>query len=425
MNFNDSERLRGILKSMGYEAAESWEDADIILINTCTIREKPDQKVYSHLGEYKKIKEKNPNAIIGVCGCLAQRMGEELIQKAPVIDLMFSSFNMHQLPELIQQAQAGYKAIAILENPPEDEDKLWEYPLVRDNQFCAYVTVMKGCDKNCTYCVVPRTRGRQRSRSLERIISEVKQLVDDGVREIHLLGQNVTAWGQDLGIPFDELLYSVASVEGVERIRFTTGHPKDLTERIARAMGEIPQVCEHIHLPVQAGSTRILKLMDRGYSKEEYLEKIHMLRHYVKGISFSTDIIVGFPTETEEDFEETLDLLEKVKFEQVFSFKYSPRPDTPAYSMDGQVPDNVKTERMARLLNLQKRILAEIAKSYENTEQEILIESYEEGILTGRTRGNRWANLRGDQKLLGKIVKAKVINSKPFSMDCELLEVIK
>lgn len=425
MNFNDSERLRGILKSMGYEAAESWEDADIILINTCTIREKPDQKVYSHLGEYKKIKEKNPNAIIGVCGCLAQRMGEELIQKAPVIDLMFSSFNMHQLPELIQQAQAGYKAIAILENPPEDEDKLWEYPLVRDNQFCAYVTVMKGCDKNCTYCVVPRTRGRQRSRSLESIISEVKQLVDDGVREIHLLGQNVTAWGQDLGIPFDELLYSVASVEGVERIRFTTGHPKDLTERIARAMGEIPQVCEHIHLPVQAGSTRILKLMDRGYSKEEYLEKIHMLRHYVKGISFSTDIIVGFPTETEEDFEETLDLLEKVKFEQVFSFKYSPRPDTPAYSMDGQVPDNVKTERMARLLNLQKRILAEIAKSYENTEQEILIESYEEGILTGRTRGNRWANLRGDQKLLGKIVKAKVINSKPFSMDCELLEVIK
>ncbi len=425
MNFNDSERLRGVLKSMGYESAESWEDADIILINTCTIREKPDQKVYSHLGEYKKIKEKNPNAIIGVCGCLAQRMGEELIQKAPVIDLMFSSFNMHQLPELIQQAQAGYKAIAILENPPEDEDKLWEYPLVRDNQFCAYVTVMKGCDKSCTYCVVPRTRGRQRSRSLESIISEVKQLVEDGVREIHLLGQNVTAWGQDLGIPFDELLYSVASVEGVERIRFTTGHPKDLTERIVRAMGEIPQVCEHIHLPAQAGSTKILKLMDRGYSKEEYLEKIHMLRHYVKGISFSTDIIVGFPTETEEDFEETLDLLEKVKFEQVFSFKYSPRPDTPAYSMDGQVPDNVKTERMTRLLNLQKRILAEIAKSYENTEQEILIESYENGILTGRTRGNRWANLRGDQKLLGKIVKAKVISSKPFSMDCEILDVIR
>lgn len=424
MNFNDSERLKGILGKMGYEPADSWENADIILINTCTIREKPDQKVYSHLGEYKKIKERNPNALIGVCGCLAQRMGEELIQKAPYIDLIFSSFNMHQLPEFIQQAQAGYKAIAILENPPEDEEKLWEFPLVRDNKFCAYVTVMKGCDKNCTYCVVPKTRGRQRSRSLESILSEVKYLVEDGVREIHLLGQNVTAWGKDLGIPFEELLQRVASIEGVERIRFTTGHPKDLTENIARAMGEIPQICEHIHLPVQSGSTRILKLMDRGYSKEEYLEKIDMLRHYVKGISFSTDIIVGFPTETEEDFEETLDLLERVKFEQVFSFKYSPRPETPAYSMEGQVPDSVKRERMSRLLSLQKKILSEIAKSYENTEQEVLIESYGDGSLTGRTRSNRWANLKGDEDLLGKIVKVKVVKSKPFAMECELLEVL-
>jgi len=423
MNFNDSERLRGILQSMGYEPAKSWEEADLILINTCTIREKPDQKVYSHLGEYKKIKERNPNALIGVCGCLAQRMGDELIQKAPMVDIMFSSFNMHQLPELIHQAQAGYKAIAILENPPEDEDKLWEYPTVRDNQFCAYVTVMKGCDKNCTYCVVPKTRGRQRSRSLESILSEVKFLVEDGVKDIHLLGQNVTAWGQDLGIPFEELLYKVAEVPGVERIRFTTGHPRDLTENIAKAMGEIPQVCEHIHLPVQAGSTRILRLMDRGYTKEEYLEKIDLLRHYVKGITFSTDIIVGFPTETEEDFEDTLDVLEKVRFEQVFSFKYSPRPDTPAYSMEGQVPDEVKTQRMARLLELQKKILGEIAKSYEGTEQEVLIESYEEGRLIGRTRTNRWASLKGDESLLGSIVRVRVINSKPFNMECELLEV--
>ncbi|MFN3471883.1 MAG: tRNA (N6-isopentenyl adenosine(37)-C2)-methylthiotransferase MiaB [Aquificaceae bacterium] len=425
MNFNDSERLRGILQSMGYEPAESWEKADIILINTCTIREKPDQKVYSHLGEYKKIKERNPKALIGVCGCLAQRLGDELIQKAPMVDIMFSSFNMHQLPELIHQAQAGYKAIAILESPPEDEDKLWEYPTVRDNQFCAYVTVMKGCDKNCTYCVVPKTRGRQRSRSLQSILSEVRYLVEDGVKEIHLLGQNVTAWGQDLGIPFEELLYKVAEVPGVERIRFTTGHPKDLTENIARAMGEIPQVCEHIHLPVQSGSTRILKLMDRGYTKEEYLEKIDMLRHYVKGITFSTDVIVGFPTEREEDFEDTLDILKRVRFEQVFSFKYSPRPDTPAYSMDGQVADEIKTQRMARLLELQKEILREIAKSYEGTQQEVLIESYEEGKLIGRTRTNRWASLQGSESLLGKVVKVRVINSKPFNMECELLEIKK
>ncbi|MGC8853050.1 MAG: MiaB/RimO family radical SAM methylthiotransferase, partial [Hydrogenobacter sp.] len=210
MNFNDSERIKGILHTLGYEETENWQEADLILINTCTIREKPDQKVFSHLGEYRKIKEENPKALIGVCGCLAQRMGYQLVQKAPVVDIMFSSFNIHQLPELIQRAQAGYKAIAILEEPPQDEDKLWEYPTVRDNPYCAYVTVMKGCDKNCTYCVVPKTRGRQRSRSIESILKEVKQLVSEGVKEIHLLGQNVTAWGQDIGSHFSELLYRVA-----------------------------------------------------------------------------------------------------------------------------------------------------------------------------------------------------------------------
>ncbi|MEZ0360796.1 MAG: tRNA (N6-isopentenyl adenosine(37)-C2)-methylthiotransferase MiaB [Hydrogenobacter sp.] len=422
MNFNDSERIKGILQTLGYEEVQNWKEADIILINTCTIREKPDQKVFSHLGEYKKVKEENPKAIIGVCGCLAQRMGFELVQKAQVVDIMFSSFNIHQLPELIQQAQAGYKAIAILENPPEDEEKLWNYPTVRENPYCAYVTVTKGCDKNCTYCVVPKTRGRQRSRSMESIIREVKRLVEDGVKEIHLLGQNVTAWGQDIGRHFSELLYEVAQIEGVKRIRFTTGHPKDLDEKIVKAISEIDKVCQHIHLPVQAGSNRILKLMDRGYTKEDYLEKIRMLKEYVKGITFSTDVIVGFPTETEEDFEETLDVLKKVRFEQVFSFKYSPRPDTPAYSMEGQVPDDIKTERMTRLLELQKTILADIAKSYEGTVQEVLIESFEDGNkLIGRTRTNRWASMNGSEELLGKIVKVKVIKSYPFSMECDLL----
>ena len=424
MNFNDSERIKGIIHSLGYEQTNNYEEADLILINTCTIREKPDQKVYSYLGEYKKIKEKNPKALIGVCGCLAQRMGWELVNKAPVVDIMFSSYNIHQLPELIQQAQAGYKAIAILENPPEDEDKLWEYPTVRDNQYCAYVTVMKGCDKNCTYCVVPKTRGRQRSRSLESILSEVKYLIDDGVKEIHLLGQNVTAWGQDIGMHFSELLYRVAEVDGVERIRFTTGHPKDMDEKIAKAIGEIPQVCEHIHMPVQAGSNRILKLMDRGYTKEEYLEKIQMLREYKKGITFSTDVIVGFPTETEEDFEETIDLIKTVKFEQLFSFKFSPRPQTPAYSMEGQVEDEIKTARMERLLNVQKAILSEIAKGYEGTYQEVLIEGWENGKLIGRTRTNRWANVEGPKELLGKTVLVQVVKAHPYSLDCKLVSVL-
>jgi len=427
MNFNDSERIKGLLKTIGYELTNNWEEADLIILNTCTIREKPDQKVLSHLGEYKKIKEKNPNALIAVAGCLAQRAGWELVKKAPVIDIMFSSFNMHQLPELINQAQAGYKAIAILDTPPEDEDKIWEYPVERDNKYCAYVTIIKGCDKNCTYCVVPKTRGKERSRSLHSILDEVKRLVDDGVREIHLLGQNVTAWGKDFEkpIPFSELLYQVSKIDGVERIRFTTGHPKDLTDDIIEAMADIPQVCNALHLPFQAGSNRILALMDRGYTKEEYLEKVYKLKEAVKDIAMSTDVIVGFPTETEEDFEHTLDILEKVKFEQVFSFKFSPRPGTPAAQMQGQIEDKVKTERMKRLLELQKSILAEVAKRYEGTVQEVLVEEEKNGELIGRTTTNKWASFRGDKSLLGKIVKIKVVKSSPFSLEGEFMEVIK
>ncbi len=428
MNFNDSERIRGILRTLGYEPTDRWEEADLILLNTCTIREKPDQKVLTHLGEYKKIKEKNPNALIAVSGCLAQRAGWELVQKAPVIDIMFSSFNMHQLPELINQAQAGYKAIAILETPPEDEDKVWEYPVERDNPYCAYVTIIKGCDKDCTYCVVPRTRGRERSRPMESILEEVKRLVDDGVREIHLLGQNVTAWGKDLPkpIPFSELLYEVSKIEGVERIRFTTGHPIDLTDDIIEAMATIPQVCNALHLPFQAGSNRILELMDRKYTKEFYLELTQKLKEKVKGIALSTDIIVGFPTETEEDFEHTLDVVRKVRFEQIFSFKFSPRPGTPAKDMEPQVPDDVKIERMKRLLDLQKEISSELAQRYLKGTWEVLIEEKRgDDIYVGRTTTNKWATVKAKEDIIGKLVKVKVYKATPFNLDCELVEVVR
>ncbi len=428
MNFNDSERIRGMLRTLGYEPTENWEEADLILLNTCTIREKPDQKVLSHIGEYRKVKEKNPGALIGVCGCLAQRAGWELVQKAPSIDIMFSSFNMHQLPELINQAQAGYKAIAILESPPEDEDRIWEFPTERDNPFCAYVTIIKGCDKNCTYCVVPRTRGRERSRTLGSILDEVRRLVDDGVREIHLLGQNVTAWGKDLEkpLPFSELLYEVSKIEGVERIRFTTGHPIDLSDDVIEAMADIPQVCNALHLPFQAGSNRILELMDRKYTKEFYLERIQRLKENVPGIALSTDIIVGFPTETDEDFEHTLDVVRRVEFEQIFSFKFSPRPGTPAAQMEGQVPDEIKTERMSRLLELQKAVMSKLAKRYEGTLQEVLVEEEKgEGTLMGRTTTNKWATFEGSGDLLGKIVRVRVKEASPFNLSCELLEVVR
>ena len=428
MNFNDTERMRGILKTMGYEQTESWEEADLILLNTCTIREKPDQKVLSHLGEYKKIKERNPSALIAVSGCLAQRAGWELVQKAPVIDIMFSSFNMHQLPELVNQAQAGYRAVAILDEPPEDEDRLWDFPTERDNPYCAYVTIIKGCDKNCTYCVVPTTRGYERSRSLESILDEVKRLVEDGVREIHLLGQNVTAWGKDLEkrVSFAELLHRVAEVEGVERIRFTTGHPLDLSDEIIQAMADIPQVCNALHLPFQAGSDRILNLMKRGYTREFYLDRIHRLREAVPDIALSTDVIVGFPTETDEDFEHTLDVIARVRFEQVFSFKFSPRPGTPAEVMEGHVDDEVKTRRMSELLALQKSIMGEIARSYEGTVQDVLIEeAKDEETLIGRTTTNRWVSVKGGGEHLGKILRVRITRSSPFNMEGELLEVVK
>ncbi len=428
MNFNDSERIRGMLRSLGYEPTDRWEEADLILLNTCTVREKPDQKVLSHVGEYKKVKEKNPNALIAVAGCLAQRAGWELVQKAPAIDIMFSSFNIHQFPELINQAQAGYKAIAILDTPPEDEERIWDYPLERDNPYCAYVTVIKGCDKSCTYCVVPRTRGRERSRGLRSILEEVKQLTDEGVREIHLLGQNVTAWGRDLDPPvhFAELLYAVSRVDGVERIRFTTGHPRDLDDEIISAMAEIPQVCSALHLPVQSGSDRILSLMERGYTKEEYLEKVSLLRSRLGEIALSTDIIVGFPTESEADFEETLDVVERVRFEQIFSFKFSPRPGTPAADMEGQIPDEVKTERMSRLLELQKRIMGEICRKYEGTVQEVLLEEAKgEDTLIGRTDTNRWAEMKGGSELVGRIVRARVERASPFNLHCKILEVVR
>lgn len=420
MNVSDSERIRGILESMGFEKAESIESANVVLLNTCTIREKPDQKVFSLLGELKKLKQKN-GTIIGVCGCLAQRMGESLLYKAPEVDVMFSSFNIHNLGKLIEQAQRGFKAIEILDEPPEDEDELWKIKPVRDGQVCAYVTVMKGCDKSCTYCVVPKTRGRQRSRSLESILEEVRELSSIGVREVHLLGQNVTAWGQDINVGFDELLRRVCEIDGIWRVRFTTGHPKDMTIQIAKAMGELSKVCPHLHLPFQSGSDRILSLMQRGYTRDEYLSTIEMLKEHVKGISFSTDVIVGFPSETEEDFYWTLEVLKKVEFEQVFSFKFSPRPETPAFYMENQVPDEEKTKRMSKLLELQKSILEKVAKSYEGTIQEVLVEEYQDGKAIGRTVSNRWASFSGNEELVGKIVKVRVLKASAYGLECEAL----
>jgi len=420
MNVNDSQKIAGILKSLGYEPARDWKEADIILVNTCSVREKPDQKVLSALGEYKKIKKENPDAIIGVCGCLAQRAGYEILQKAPFIDMVFGTTNIHHLPQLLEEAQKGNKAVEIIEEIDENETELDKYPTVRENRYTAYVTVIRGCDKKCTYCIVPTTRGRERSRRIGDILREVQWLVEDGVKEIHLIGQNVTAYGKDLGdVKFWELLYAVADVEGVERIRFTTGHPRDLDEDTIKAMADIPQVCEYLHLPIQAGSDRILKAMDRGYTQKEYLKKIELLKKYIPDIALSTDIIVGFPGETYEDYLETLKVVKEVQYDQIFAFKYSPRPGTPAASMELTEDYKKAGEWLSELINIQKDISFRKNLNYEGKIVEVLVEEEREGKLVGRTRTNKLVHFSGEHNLLGSKVKVKINKANRFSLEGE------
>ncbi len=423
MNINDSQKMAGMLKTLGYQPARSWEDADIILVNTCSVREKPDQKVLSALGEFKKIKNRKPDAVIGVCGCLAQRAGYEILQKAPFIDMVFGTTNIHHLPKLLEEVFQGNKAVEIIEDIDQNETELDKYPSVRENRYTAYVTVMRGCDKKCTYCIVPYTRGKERSRRLGEILKEIQWLVDDGVKEIHLIGQNVTAYGKDLGdVRFVDLLYAVADINGVERIRFTTGHPKDLDEYTIKAMAEIPQICEHLHLPIQAGSDKILKAMERGYTQKEYLDKIELLRKYIPEISLSTDIIVGFPSETYRDYMETIKVLKEVEYDQVFAFKYSPRPGTPAAQMPMTEDPKILSKWLNDLILIQKDITFKKNLRYQDKMVEVLVEEEKEGRFVGRTRTNKLVHIEGRNNLLGEIVNVKITKVNRFSLEGKAIE---
>ncbi len=418
MNVNDSQKMAGILRSLGYEPARDWKEADVILVNTCSVREKPDQKVLSALGEYKKIKKENPDAIIGVCGCLAQRAGYEILQKAPFIDMVFGTTNIHHLPQLLEEAKKGNKAVEIIEEIDENETQLDKYPTVRENKYTAYVTVIRGCDKKCTYCIVPTTRGRERSRRIGDILREVQWLVEDGVKEIHLIGQNVTAYGKDLGdVKFWELLYAVSKIDGVERIRFTTGHPRDLDEDTIKAMADIPQVCEYLHLPIQAGSDRILSAMDRGYTQKEYLKKIELLKKYIPDIALSTDIIVGFPGETYQDYLETVKVVKEVEYDQIFAFKYSPRPGTPAAKMPLTEDYKKAGQWLSELINIQKEIAFKKNLAYQGKTVEVLVEEEKDGMLVGRTRTNKLVHFSGEHNLLGKIVNVNITKANRFSLE--------
>lgn len=428
MNEEDSEKLAGMLENMGYVRSNIRNEADIIIFNTCCVRENAELKVYGNLGELKALKRKNPDLIIAVSGCMMQQKGiPELIKrKYPHVDLIFGTHNIHRLPELVHNSMQSKSTL--IEVWDAEGDIIEGLPIEREGDIKAFVTIMYGCNNFCTYCIVPYTRGRERSREPESIINEIKELSSKGYKEITLLGQNVNSYGKDLkNMSFAELLRRVNEVDGIERIRFMTSHPKDLTDDVILAIKECKKVCEGIHLPVQSGSTEILKKMNRKYTKEDYLGLVKRIKSQVQGAALTTDIIVGFPGETEEDFEETLDLVSKVEYDSAFTFIYSVRKGTPAERYETQVPEDVKHERFNRLVELLNSISEKINRDYKDKTVEILVEGYsknDESRLTGRTRTGKLVNFTGgDISLKGSLVKVKITEPQTWTLLGELVRV--
>jgi len=421
MNENDSERLAGMLREMGYNEANAGDKCDIIVFNTCCVRENAELKVFGHLGALKKEKRDNPDMVIAVCGCMMQQENavRQIKEKYGHVDIVFGTHNLHTFPELLYRAvSTGERTYDVWDIPGHVAEGV---PIERKDRIKAWVTVMYGCNNFCSYCIVPYVRGRERSRNPETVIEEISSLGSRGIREVTLLGQNVNSYGRDIGYEkgFAGLLREVDKIEGIERIRFMTSHPKDLSDELIQAMADCPGVCEHLHLPIQSGSTRILREMNRNYTREHYMDLILKLRAKVPGISITTDIIAGFPGETEEDFEETLDLLERIRFDFAFTFIYSKRAGTPAAEKEGQVPAETVKDRFDRLVRVQNRISRQINDRLLGQEVEVLVEgtsSSNKRMYTGRTRTNKVVNFRGDESMVGKLVNVRVDNVQTWSL---------
>jgi len=427
MNEHDSEKLAGMLSNMNYLECDNKEEADLVIFNTCCVRENAELKVYGNLGQLKPLKKKKPDMIIAVCGCMMQQahVVEYIKKKYPFVDLIFGTHNLHNFPVLLSNCK---QSDSMLVEVWDEEGEIIEgLPSIRKYGLKAFVNIMYGCNNFCTYCIVPYTRGRERSREPVDIINEVKNLVEKGTKEITLLGQNVNSYGKTLeeNIDFAGLLSRINEIEGLERIRFMTSHPKDVSENLIYAIRDCEKVCEHIHLPVQAGSNNVLKAMNRRYSKEKYLKLVEDIQAAVPGISITTDIIVGFPGETEEDFEHTLDLVKKVKYDNAFTFIYSIREGTPAAKMEEQVPEDVKHNRFNRLLEILHKGSRERNFELKDEVLEVLVEGVsknDESILMGRTRTNKVVNFDGPKDLIGKLCNVKITKPKNFSLYGELVE---
>lgn len=418
MNARDSEKLLGILEEAGFVQGAD-ENSDFVLYNTCTVRENANLKVYGRLGYLGGLKRKNPDMLIALCGCMMQepQVVEKIRKSYRHVDIIFGTHNIFRLAELIFRRLTEKKMVVDIW---EGTDAIVEdLPVERKYPFKSGVNIMFGCNNFCSYCIVPYVRGRERSRNPEDIIREIEALVASGVVEIMLLGQNVNSYGKNLEKPitFAELLQQIEQIEGLERIRFMTSHPKDLSDELIEVMKHSRKICRHLHLPLQSGSSRILNLMNRKYTKEQYLTLAAKIKEAIPDISLTTDIIVGFPGETEEDFEETMDVVQRVRYDSAFTFIYSKRTGTPAASMEDQVPEDVVKERFDRLLKEVQAISAQVCGREVHTVQEVLVEEpddHEEGFLTGRLSNNTIVHFPGSRELIGKIVKVYLEQSKGF-----------
>lgn len=418
MNARDSEKLEGILEQVGYVKAED-ENSDFVIYNTCTVRENANLKVYGRLGSLNRRKRDNPHMMIGLCGCMMQEphVIEKLRKSYRFVNLVFGTHNIYKFAELLVQTLVQKTMVIDIW---KDTDKIVEdLPVDRKHTFKSGVNIMFGCNNFCSYCIVPYVRGRERSRAPKDILKEIELLVADGVKEVMLLGQNVNSYGKNLEDPmtFARLLEEIVKIEGLKRIRFMTSHPKDLSDELIEVMGKYPKICNHLHLPLQSGSTKILKVMNRHYTKEQYLKLVEKLRSAVPDISLTTDIIVGFPGETEEDFEETMDVVRQVRFDSAFTFIYSKRSGTPAADMDTQISDAVVKERFGRLLKEVQKISAEETGRLAGTVQEVLVEGmndHDPSLVTGRMTNNLLVHFPGDESMIGTFRRVSLDNCKGF-----------
>jgi tRNA-2-methylthio-N6-dimethylallyladenosine synthase len=428
MNVHDSEQMAALLADCGYKTTDNLKLADVILLNTCSIREKAAQKVYSELGRIGLLKEQNPELIIGVGGCLAQHLGSKFHKRVRYLDFVFGTHNIHRLPEMIAAVRKKREKITQIDfNKSFNSIGIYAPPV--NGALSAFVTIMQGCNNFCAYCVVPYLRGREMSRPPGEIIEEIKKLADHGIKEVTLLGQNVNSYGKTMEkhMNFAELIRKIGKVSGIERIRFTTSHPRDLSEELINCFAEEEKLCEHIHLPVQSGSNRLLELMNRGYSVEDYLKKVDRLRQVCPRISITSDIIVGFPGETENDYQETIDMMEKIRFDSTFSFKYSERKGTAAEKLEGKINECEKQRRLKYLQDLQDKHTLEANTQLEGSRQELLIEGKSknsENDLMGRTSSWKIVNFKGNQEIIGKLIDVKITKSYLHSLRGKLIEEV-